>query len=755
MRYGLRKIGNRFRDFFYNSSIDVKDRAYILFSIAVLIALFVAIPCGLIMKEPPMATLSTLAGALFFSAYVYYSIRKNKIKSAKKILSVIVVFLFLPGMFFTNGGAEGGAPVWLLLGTIYISLILEGVFKQVMLILNVIIIALCWIIGYNFPDLVETYSKGGNWFDSFAALFIVSIILYVLIAFQRSLLRKDEEYKNSKRLFEQTAIALVNAIDAKDTYTHGHSSRVAEYSRKLAEMKGMSEKDWEEIYYTALLHDVGKIGIPESIITKDGKLTNEEYEIIKQHPSLGGQILQSISEFPYLSIGACGHHERYDGKGYPFGLKGTDIPEVARIISVADAYDAMTSKRSYRDPIPQQIVREEIVKGMGTQFDPEYARLMLHLIDVDTEYEMSEREEAREFAGKNELIIGKYRSEISEGILITPCMTTVKMTIRELERKSGRVPVPSIIIFDSLDGRYHDGEKEIKDLNYFEYGEIWFDGRTVTGGARKMQANTIKSNSPDIENENEYIVEAVKIKDHMQVRIKEKTQVSEVIIALPDSSRYVYIGLTGENCRIDNIRTDKAETESPEDYIPRIAEEISYINVPAGDIPNVQIDGYRTDSSEGIEIRDGLQIALHSKNLPTARLVWHCPFIDIFCSDDGKVNGENYRDLAFMRFDGESWPCDDNCLLELNVNHGESFGGWDAWKEYNRNGFDAVVSFEVNDNRITVITENAGVFIRNTVIISEIDKTIYTAITGDQVAITNIRIRNQKQDAMESSDKQQ
>ena len=138
---------------------------------------------------------------------------------------------------------------------------------------------------------------------------------------------------------------------------------------------------------------------PIVIITKKGKLTPEEYEEIKKHPIYGSQILDSISEFPYLRIGANGHHERYDGKGYPDGIKGEEIPELARIISVADAYDAMTSKRSYRDPIPQEVVREEIVKGTGTQFDPEYAKLMIQLIDMDKDYKMRECEES-EFSFK-------------------------------------------------------------------------------------------------------------------------------------------------------------------------------------------------------------------------------------------------------------------------------------------------------------------------------------------------------------------
>lgn len=187
--------------------------------------------------------------------------------------------------------------------------------------------------------------------------FLLIIIIFGLVTSKRAiqseqLILLEKQTKRDQKLLHEVITAFANSIDAKDEYTHGHSSRVAEYSKKLAEMNFKTEQECEEIYYAALLHDIGKIGIPDSIITKDGKLTDEEYETIKQHPALGAKILKSITEFPYLSIGAGGHHERYDGKGYPHHLKGTDIPEIARIVSVADAYDAMSSKRSYRDPIP-------------------------------------------------------------------------------------------------------------------------------------------------------------------------------------------------------------------------------------------------------------------------------------------------------------------------------------------------------------------------------------------------------------------
>ena len=194
------------------------------------------------------------------------------------------------------------------------------------------------------------------------------------------------------RMTTETASALASAIDAKDTYTHGHSSRVAEYSREIARRAGKSEAECRDIYLSALLHDVGKIGVPNSIINKKGRLTDEEYDVIKTHPVIGRQILSNITQIPHIADGAYYHHERFDGKGYPVGLSGTDIPEIGRIIAVADSYDAMTSNRSYRGILPQNVARAEIEKGMGTQFDPDFAKIMLGMIDADADFTMRERE---------------------------------------------------------------------------------------------------------------------------------------------------------------------------------------------------------------------------------------------------------------------------------------------------------------------------------------------------------------------------
>jgi len=203
---------------------------------------------------------------------------------------------------------------------------------------------------------------------------------------------KLQEMK-TKNLFLQTVAALSEAVDAKDRYTSGHSRRVAEYARRIAERMGKNRQEQEEVFQAGLLHDVGKIRVPAEIINKPGRLTEEEFALIKIHTVTGYHILHEITEETQIAISAKYHHERYDGKGYPNGLLGEQIPEIARILGVADSYDAMTSNRSYRDALPQEVVRTEIEKGKGTQFDPQIADIMMQMMDEDTGYQMRQRSE--------------------------------------------------------------------------------------------------------------------------------------------------------------------------------------------------------------------------------------------------------------------------------------------------------------------------------------------------------------------------
>lgn len=194
----------------------------------------------------------------------------------------------------------------------------------------------------------------------------------------------------TKAITTQLMNALAETVDAKDHYTNGHSKRVAKYSVEIAKRAGKSDFECEEIYYAGILHDVGKIGVPGDVLRKTTKLSDDEYTLIKNHTKIGARILSGITELPMVADAAHYHHEKMDGSGYPEGLKGEEIPEIARLVAVADTYDAMTSKRSYRDILPQDVARSEIEKASGTQLDSKYASIMLQMIDDDKDYHMHE-----------------------------------------------------------------------------------------------------------------------------------------------------------------------------------------------------------------------------------------------------------------------------------------------------------------------------------------------------------------------------
>ena len=209
----------------------------------------------------------------------------------------------------------------------------------------------------------------------------VGITLLALQARFRAMKRRQKEYKE---IIDQSLKTFAGTIDAKDKYTNGHSLRVAKYSQELARRMNMSKEEQERIYYIAMLHDIGKIGVPDSILNKPGKLTDEEREIIQRHPVIGAEILKNYTAIKDVSDGARYHHERIDGKGYCEGLSGSDIPLIARIIGVADTYDAMSSKRCYRDSLPKEVIVEELKRVSGTQLDPEIVPHMLDMINDGT-----------------------------------------------------------------------------------------------------------------------------------------------------------------------------------------------------------------------------------------------------------------------------------------------------------------------------------------------------------------------------------
>lgn len=194
---------------------------------------------------------------------------------------------------------------------------------------------------------------------------------------EEQILHKTKEIES---LTIQTITTFANSIDAKDSYTKSHSYNVAQYALRIGRVLGWSELENRNLYYTALLHDIGKIGVPDYILKKADKLTKDEFDIIKKHPKIGERILKDITAVPQLGYGASNHHERYDGTGYPAGKKGNDIPLIGRIICVADAVDAMLSDRAYRPRLSVEETLAELERCSGTQFDPFLVDIMCSIL---------------------------------------------------------------------------------------------------------------------------------------------------------------------------------------------------------------------------------------------------------------------------------------------------------------------------------------------------------------------------------------
>ena len=567
-----------------------------------------------------------------------------------------------------------------------------------------------------------------------------------LINYQRNI---DDYNKNiriqeqSNEFLRQTVEALATAVDAKDSYTNGHSNRVAKYSRKIAKESGMTEKECDDVYLAGLLHDVGKIGIDDSIINKKGKLTEEEFDVIKLHPGLGGQILSKIVMSPSLSVGARYHHERFDGNGYPEKLKGNDIPRIARIIAVADAYDAMTSRRSYRDIIPQMYVREELIKGIGTQFDPEYARIMLKFLDEDVNYIMKENRIEEVIGADLSYEFEDYKSRVSASIRITDCPVSVKLQYKPL-RNGGQ---PTLLFYDSADARYYLEDSLVAgEMDFVEFVSVDITGTDYPDYVRKVVHNVTGEEIIKIESDKTYTADIfmVKQEDHLLVRITTGDRTEEITVALYDAARFLYLALTGEFCTLDILDVEISENPVEEDYIPRIAEKTVYTNGPTGDIPNVQIDGWISNHSEIMKVEGGMNISFHTMSLPSSRRVWHCPIIALFTADEGVINGPNFKELVFIRLDGEVWCNNPEVSNEPLVSRREGFDNWSIWKQRNKTGVTCKLTISQKDNEIEIQVENSGLETKNKTTLPAGASNIYVYLTGDQCALTDIHINKNR-----------
>ena len=263
------------------------------------------------------------------------------------------------------------------------------------------------VVESSYTIIKEKEIYDNYWFAVYMVVVFAMAVAYLTWLFfrtqiQRTLNMQKKELELARNQIEmgnETVLTIARTVDAKDENPSQHSARVAQYSLMIARELGFDEQSCEELKRAALLHDIGKIGIPDSILNKPARLTDEEYKIMKSHVVKGGEILKNFTLIKNVEQGALYHHERYDGSGYVHGLKGEEIPLNARIIGIADAFDAMTANRVYRKKLDLDYVIGELKRGRGTQFDPKLTDIMLELIakkqiNVDEIYADSKKTEA-------------------------------------------------------------------------------------------------------------------------------------------------------------------------------------------------------------------------------------------------------------------------------------------------------------------------------------------------------------------------
>lgn len=264
---------------------------------------------------------------------------------------------------------------------------------------------------------------------------------------------------------------LAGTIDAKDKYTNGHSVRVAIYATKLAEAIGWDEESVTKLRYEALLHDIGKIGVPDLILNKPSRLSEMEFELIKSHTVIGSDILKNMVAVPNAYEVARHHHERYDGNGYPSGLKGIEIPLSARIVCIADAYDAMSSDRIYRKALPKEAIRKELIQGRGTQFDPELLDIFLNLFEdgklvLSNDTLFAEQEDEQQPFVIEDIdkvirritVMDEYRSDMNEFDKFYKYMRNIGL------RYNRSIEVLSIDILSNSEEESYDSMNDVSDI---------------------------------------------------------------------------------------------------------------------------------------------------------------------------------------------------------------------------------------------------------------------------------------------------
>ena len=498
------------------------------------------------------------------------------------------------------------------------------------------------------------------------------------------------EQKRMKSIFGQAAEAMASVLERGDGAQKGRLQRIALMSRALASRAGKSEEDCDKVYYAGYCCDAGE------------------------------EALACVKAFPHLYETAMSV-----GKDY-----SESVPEYSRIVTVAKDYDKMINDTT----IPAFFVRDYFIREAGRKYDPVYAKIAVQLLDSETNKGAFEKA-AEEM--NTELVCRNYRDEVTIGIPVLQNVNDITFDCATLD-SDAKFTVPSIILFDSSDVKVQKTRETIASHKYIEYGEAWFDAHCISTAARNMEIKNIVENSGT---GGHYKITACRFEDHLLLKMQSPEKSFEVIVALPSASKSAYIGITGENVHIQNIKVEQTNQLTTENDIPRIAEKLNYINRIESDIPNVQIVKPLDVFTQGVEVKNGMKIYFHAQSLPDANLVWHCPYIILYGSEDGKVYGKNYREYAMIKFDGEENGSNENAENEFVMKKTESFTNWEDWEEHNKAGYECMVEFIKNGSEVMLRTHSKGIFIQNTTKVRNGNKEIFVAFSGDQVALTDIRIR--------------
>ena len=582
------------------------------------------------------------------------------------------------------------------------------------------------------------------------AMVLVSISLYVFtyLDVNEAVLRAhkiemgelQKEKRTMQRLFNQIAMAFMMAVEKKHDFGRGHSVRVADIAVRVAKTAGKSDEECDKVYYAALLNNVGLIGIDDRVIEEEEK-NEDESKLTKLKLTAGNEILSVLSDYPYLKEAVYHSSEWYDGSGYPDGLKGDNIPEISRIVAVCEAYDSMMSKKSFREGRPYQTVREDFIKLSGKRFDPEYAAAMVKVMD-----RLNEENAPDNFEIDKELDCGVYRDSISNGIEITAAYSRITFKCTSTRAKDDQFSCPSFIMFDSYNRRVHGPSREIEDYRYLEYGEVWFDGHFICTAARDIQVETAEKEGGKkrrglVAKANVYEITAAKLDDHVKIHMETAENSLDMTVALPDSTKSVYLGLTGEHCKISDIEVTKTGDVITADEIKRLVKEYNFIDKMESDLPNVQIDRYRSATTEPVKLTNEVKFVFHTMSLPSANLIWHCPFVLLYYSDDKRPEGDTYKEYALVKLNGEGTGDESIADNTIHMKKQDDFKGWDVWKEQNKEGVECVVTVTKKGDTVTISSTNFGVSVDNVTKLLDNPKELYVALTGDEVALTDIRVR--------------